>query len=77
MIIKILGGGCSKCKKLEHNVIKAADDEGIDYTIEKVTNMNDIMRYGVPLTPALIIDEDVISVGKVLTSEKIKEYLKK
>jgi len=77
MVIKILGGGCSKCKKLEQNAIKAAEEAGIDYKIVKVTDMNDIMTYGVPMTPALVIDEEVKSVGHVISSDKIKQFFNK
>lgn len=77
MNIKILGGGCSKCKKLEQNAIKAAEEAGIDYRIEKVTTMKDIMGYGVPITPALVIDEEVKSVGQVLAPDKIKHFFSK
>ena len=76
MIIKILGGGCNKCRKLEQNAIKAAEAEGIEYQIVKVTDMNEIMSYGVAITPALVIDEEVKSVGQVISVEKIRPFLK-
>lgn len=75
MIIKILGAGCPKCKKLEKSARKAVEEAGIDATVEKVTDMNKIMDYGVMITPALAIDEEVVSTGKVLAPEKIKKYL--
>lgn len=77
MVIKILGSGCPKCKQLEENVKKAISETGINATVEKVTDINKIMDYGVMMTPALVIDEEVKSVGKVLTSEDIKKFLKK
>jgi len=73
MIIKILGTGCPKCKKMEANAIKAA--EGLEVEIQKVTDINEIMNYGVMMTPALVIDEKVVSAGKVLSPEKIKDLL--
>ncbi len=73
MIIKILGTGCAKCKKLEANARKAA--EGLNAEVQKVTDINEIMGYGVMMTPALVIDEKVVSAGKVLSSDKIKELL--
>ncbi|MCF7857843.1 MAG: thioredoxin family protein [Candidatus Cloacimonetes bacterium] len=75
MIIKILGTGCAKCKKLEENAIKAT--EGLKAEVQKVTDLNLIMDYGVMMTPALVIDEKVVSTGKVLSCEKIKELIQK
>lgn len=77
MVIKILGSGCPKCKQLEENAKKAISETGINATVEKVTDINKIMDYGVMMTPALVIDEEVKSVGKVLSSEDIKKFLKK
>lgn len=75
MIIKILGSGCAKCKKLEENVRKAVAGKGVDATVEKVTDMDKIMDYGVMMTPALVIDEKVISAGKLLKVEEIAKLL--
>jgi len=75
MVIKILGSGCSKCKQLEAMAQKAVAESGVNASIEKVTDMDDIMNYGVMMTPALVIDEQVKSVGKVLTAEEIKKML--
>ena len=75
MIIKILGSGCAKCKKLEENVRKAVADKGVDATVEKVTDMDKIMDYGVMMTPALVINEKVISAGKLLKVEDITKLL--
>ncbi|WP_102399616.1 thioredoxin family protein [Haloimpatiens massiliensis] len=76
MIIKILGTGCEKCDKLQKNIKKAVDELGIDATVEKVEDLKSIMMYGVMSTPALVIDNKVKSVGKVLSVEEIKKYLK-
>lgn len=73
--IKILGTGCPKCKALEENAKKAVESAGVIATIDKITNLNEIMEYGVMVTPALVIDEVVKSAGKVLTVEEIKKYL--
>lgn len=75
MIIKILGTGCSNCKKLEENTRKAVELLGIDATIEKVTEIKDIMSYGVMKTPALVVDEKVKIMGRVPSAEEIKKYL--
>jgi len=76
MIIKILGSGCSNCKKLEANTKEAVKELGIEATIEKVEDFKEIMAYGVMQTPALVVDEKVKVVGRVLSAEDIKQYLK-
>lgn len=75
MNIKILGSGCSKCKKLEANTQHAVEELGLEATIEKVTDLKEIMKYGVMSTPALVVDEKVKVMGKVPNSEEIKKYL--
>ncbi len=67
MIIKVLGSGCANCKKLEANVHKALEQSGISATVEKVTELKDIMQYGVMSTPALVVDEVVKSSGRLLS----------
>lgn len=75
MIIKVLGTGCANCKKLEENTRKAVAELGIDATIEKVTEMKDIMSYGVMKTPALVVDGKVKIMGRVPSADEIKKYL--
>lgn len=75
MVIKILGAGCMNCKKLEANVRKAVEELGVEASIEKVTDIKDIVSYGVMRTPALVVDEQVKIMGKVSTVEDIKKYL--
>lgn len=75
MIIKILGTGCANCKRLEENTRKAVELLGIDATIEKVTEIRDIMSYGVMKTPALVVDGKVKIMGRVPSAEEIKKYL--
>lgn len=77
MNIKILGGGCSKCEKLAQNAESAAKHLNIDYTIEKITDFNKYADYGVMITPALVINEKLISAGNVLSMEKIVEEMEK
>jgi small redox-active disulfide protein 2 len=72
---KVLGTGCPKCNQLESNLRAAAAQLGSEIAIEKVTQINEIMSYRVMLTPALVIDEKVVSCGKVLPVEKIVELL--
>ncbi len=76
MIIKILGTGCAKCKKLEENARQAISEAGIDATIEKVTDLDKIMDYGVMMTPALMIDDKVLASGKLLSVSDIKALIK-
>jgi len=77
MIIKILGTGCAKCKKLEENARQAISEAGIDATIEKVTDLDKIMDYGVMMTPGLVIDEKVVASGKLLSAPDIKAHIQK
>ena len=74
--IQILGTGCKKCNDLTTNAEKAAQATGIECQIEKVTQLNDIMAFGVMTTPGLVIDGNVVSQGKLLTPEQIANHLK-
>lgn len=73
--LQILGTGCPKCKKLVENAEAAAKDLGIEYELEKVTQINDIMKMGVMITPALAVDGNVKIAGKVVSPEDIKKML--
>ena len=77
MTIKILGSGCRNCMTLADNAKKALDEMGIEAQIEKVTDFTAIASYGVMSTPALVVDEKVVSFGKVLKSSEIKKLLEK
>jgi len=72
MKLQILGTGCPKCIKLTENVKTAIDELGIEAEVEKVTDIQKIMSFGVMMTPTLAIDGDVKIVGKVATVEEIK-----
>ncbi len=76
MKIQILGGGCAKCRKLAENAEMAARELGLDYEIEKVTDLNDIVSFGVMVTPALAVDGQVKSVGKVASVDEIKQMIR-
>lgn len=76
MKIQIVGSGCDKCKKLAINVEVAAKRLGNDFEIEKVTDIDRIIELGVMTTPALVVDEKVISVGKVLSPDEVAVFLK-
>jgi len=73
--IQVLGTGCPKCKKLAENAEAAAQALGIEYTLEKVTNINDIMKFGVMMTPALAVEGVVKVAGKVPGVDEIKKML--
>ncbi len=74
--IQILGTGCPKCKKLAENADAAAKQLGIEYTLEKVTDIKEIMKFGVMMTPALAVDGHVKVTGKVPTVEEIQNFIK-
>jgi len=73
--IQILGTGCPKCKKLSKNAEAAVKELGVEYDIEKVTRIKEIMKFGVMMTPALAVDGEVKAVGKVLSQDEIKKIL--
>ena len=74
-LLQILGTGCPKCKKLAENTEAAAKALGIDYQLEKVTEITKIMAFGVMITPALVVDGQVKVAGKVPSPEDIKKML--
>ncbi len=76
MVIQILGTGCPKCKTLEANAVKAVEEGNIAATIVKVTDLDEIMDMGVMMTPALAIDGDVKSMGKVLNKDQVLSLIK-
>ena len=73
--IQVLGTGCPKCKALTANAEAAVKAMGVEATIEKVEKIAEIMRFGVMLTPALAIDGQVKSAGKILSVDDIKKLL--
>ena len=74
--IQILGTGCPKCRQLAANAEQAATDLGIEYELEKVTDINDIMKFGVLITPGIAVDGEVKASGKVVAAEQIKPWLR-
>jgi small redox-active disulfide protein 2 len=77
MIIKVLGSGCANCVKLEENAKIAAKELGLEAEFIKVKDMEGIASYGIMRTPGLVVDEKVVSYGKVLTADQIKPLLTK
>ena len=74
MEIKVLGPGCPRCEKTAQNVKKAVTEAGTDANIEKVTDVMEIAKYGVFGTPAVVVDGDVRSAGKIPTVDDIKKW---
>ena len=75
MKVKVLGPGCPKCNKLYREAEKAIAESGVDADLEKVEKIDEIMNYGVMMTPALVIDEEVKSVGRVVRAAEISGWL--
>jgi small redox-active disulfide protein 2 len=73
--IQILGTGCSKCKTLMANAETAVKALGVAAQVEKVEQIADIMKFGVISTPALVVDGQVKSAGRVLSADEIKKFL--
>ncbi len=73
--LQILGTGCPKCKALAQGVETAAKELGIEYELEKVTDINKIMTFGVMITPGLAVDGEVKVIGKVPSLEELKTLL--
>jgi len=74
-LLQILGTGCPKCRKLAENTEAAAKALGLDYQLEKVTEITKIMAFGVMITPALVVDGQVKVAGKVPSPDDIKKML--
>jgi small redox-active disulfide protein 2 len=75
MKIQILGTGCPKCKQLAANAERAALELGVQFEIEKVTDIAQIMSFGIMMTPGLAVDGKVLSSGKSLSVDEIKKIL--
>ncbi len=73
--LQILGTGCSKCKRLTEQVEQAAQQLGIDHQIEKITDLQDIISFGVMMTPALAVDGEVKVAGNIPSIEELKRLI--
>ena len=73
--IQILGVGCPKCKKLSENAVAAAEKLGIEYDLEKVTEIDRIIDFGVMMTPALVVDGKVMASGSIPSKDEIEKML--
>jgi small redox-active disulfide protein 2 len=77
MDIKILGTGCAKCQQTERLVREVIAETGADAQVDKVTDIRSIIKYGVMVTPAVVVDGEVKVVGKIPKKEDIKGWLGK
>ena len=73
--LQVLGPGCPKCEELAKRTEEAAKAMGVDYELEKVKDLNQMMSLGVFMTPALVVDGEVKVVGKVPSEEEIKKII--
>jgi small redox-active disulfide protein 2 len=73
--IKILGGGCAKCERLERLVREAVSELGVEATFIEVKEIDEIMAYDVMSTPALVVDEEVKSSGRIPRKEEIAAWI--
>ncbi|TFH00179.1 MAG: thioredoxin family protein [Calditrichales bacterium] len=76
MIVKILGSGCTKCRNLEQRLLEIRSKNNLDFEIEKISRLEDIMDYGVMMTPGLVIDGEIKSVGRVPNEADLLNWLK-
>ena len=77
MEIKVLGPGCPKCQQTEKIVNEVVAETGVDAQVEKVTDVMEIARHGVFGTPAVVVDGEVKSVGKIPDKDEIKSWIQK
>ncbi len=73
--VEVLGTGCAKCRKLYETVRKVGSDLGIELELKKVEDINEIVDYGVMMTPALVVDGSIVSSGKALSEEEVARLL--
>lgn len=74
--VKILGAGCKSCLEQYENAKKATKNLGLDIEVEYITDMEKVMSYGVMSMPALLVNDKIVSVGKVLKPKEIEQFLK-
>ena len=75
--IKVLGAGCKSCHEQYENAKKAVQEMGLSVEVEYITDMQQVMAYGVMSMPAIVVNEKVVSMGKVLKAEEVKKMLQK
>ena len=75
MIVKVLGMGCPNCKKFEQNIQTALKELNIETKVHKIEDIQEIMSYGIMSTPALMIDDSIVSAGQMLGVDEIKKII--
>lgn len=75
LIIKVLGSGCANCKRVEHIARKVVEEMALEAEIIKVTNYNEIMKYDILSTPGLVINEKLVSAGRIPSEAEITTFL--
>ncbi|MCI5536553.1 MAG: thioredoxin family protein [Clostridiales bacterium] len=73
--VKVLGSGCKSCHALYENAKQAVSETGLNIEVEYITDMEKVMEYGVMSMPALVVNDKVVAMGKVLKAEEVKKYL--
>ncbi len=73
--IEVLGTGCAKCKQLENNVREAVEEMGLNIEVVKIEDFEELIRRGITMTPGLVIDGEIVAIGRVPGVEEIKEML--
>jgi len=76
MIVKVLGAGCSKCKLLVKRLEEIKQQNQLDFDLEYITQLEDIMSYGIMMTPGLIINDELKTVGKVPSDSQLLDWIK-
>jgi len=76
MNVKVLGTNCSKCKRLESKLRELVEENNIDAEVTKVTEIDEMLNYGIMMTPGLVINEEVKSVGIVPKDDQLLKWLK-
>jgi small redox-active disulfide protein 2 len=74
--VKILGSGCSKCKTLEQHVRQLVDEHRLPIEVEKITDLQEIMKYGIMTTPGLVVDGIVRSAGSIPKDDQLLAWMK-
>ncbi len=75
MVVKILGMGCAKCNALEQKLLQIKEQHQLQFNLIKVTQLDEIMSYGALMTPGLVVNEKLKSVGKIPTDDQILKWL--
>lgn len=75
LIIKVLGSGCANCKRVEQIVRKVVEDHGLEAEVIKVTEYPEIMKYNIMSTPGLVVNEKIVSTGRIPSSAEVTTWL--